>query len=135
MREGYGFFYALCGVVLPPPPPPPFFNFNFQFPHATSDTLAPLASYLYGGDGVFFQQLVDSFGEGNTTIVPELIYHLGQSEDLFAQAPDLLKYDNSQPVPDVTPEDDARIQELLRGRPEAAGMPKWMQEQQQRGGG
>lgn len=86
-------------------------------------------AYLYGGDGVFFQQLVDAFGEENTTIVPQLIYHLGQSENLFSQAKGLLEGDNSAAVPDVTAEDDQRLREKLAAPPEREGMPKWMREE------
>ena len=85
-------------------------------------------AYLYGGDGVFFQKLVDAFGEENTTIVPQLIYHLGQSENLFSQAKGLLQGDHSAPVPDVTPEDDIRLQQKLAAPPEREGTPKWMRE-------
>jgi len=87
-------------------------------------------AYLYGGDGVFFQTLVDAFGEENTTVVPALIYHLGQSEDLFAEGEALLAGgdDGTPAVPDVTPEEDARLAEKLRAPPAAEGEPKWMRE-------
>ena len=38
--------------------------------------------YLYGGDGHFYEALVATFGAENVTIVPEVIYHFGQREDL-----------------------------------------------------
>jgi hypothetical protein len=39
--------------------------------------------YLYGGDGHFYEALVASFGPENVTILPEVIYHLGQRENLM----------------------------------------------------
>lgn len=83
-------------------------------------------AYLYGGDGIFFQALVEAFGEENTTVVPELIYHLGQSENLFSQVKALLMNDNSPPVSDVTPEEQVRLKEALAAPPEREGYPKWM---------
>lgn len=46
--------------------------------------------YLYGGDGHFYKGLVERFGHGNVTIVPEVTYHFGQRENLMPYVPQLL---------------------------------------------
>jgi hypothetical protein len=59
-------------------------------------------AYLYGGDGHFYKDLVESFGYGNVTLVPEVIYQLGQNEDLSGHIAPLLS-DPNPPPPDPWP--------------------------------
>ena len=59
-------------------------------------------AYLYGGDGHFYKDLVESFGYENVTIVPAVIYQLGQNEDLSAHIQPLLT-DPNPPPPDPWP--------------------------------
>jgi hypothetical protein len=59
-------------------------------------------AYLYGGDGHFYKDLVESFGYANVTIVPEVIYQLGQNEDLSSHIQPLLT-DPNPPPPDPWP--------------------------------
>ena len=59
-------------------------------------------AYLYGGDGHFYKDLVEAFGYDNVTIVPRVIYQLGQNEDLSAHIQPLLT-DPNPPAPDPWP--------------------------------
>jgi hypothetical protein len=59
-------------------------------------------AYLYGGDGHFYKDLVEAFGYENVTLVPEVIYQLGQEEDLSSHIGPLLS-DPNPPPPDPWP--------------------------------
>jgi hypothetical protein len=59
-------------------------------------------AYLYGGDGHFYKDLVEAFGYDNVTLVPEVIYQLGQNEDLSSHIQPLLR-DPNPPPPDAWP--------------------------------
>ena len=59
-------------------------------------------AYLYGGDGHFYKDLVEAFGYENVTLVPEVIYQLGQNEDLMGEV-DRLINDPNPPPPDKWP--------------------------------
>jgi len=59
-------------------------------------------AYLYGGDGHFYKALVETFGYENTTIVPEVIYQLGQNENLLGEIDKLIN-DPNPPPPDKWP--------------------------------